>query len=47
MSKNKDKDKEKENKKYGEFICSTFEWVSLDKQKEIAEKLNNITKNKK
>lgn len=29
--------------KYGEFISSYFAWRSLDKQKEIADKLANIT----
>ena len=32
--------------KYGEFISSYFAWVSLQKQKEKVEKLENITKNK-
>ena len=30
--------------KYGEFISSFFEWNTLSKQKETAEKLENITK---
>lgn len=29
--------------KYGEFISSYFAWRTLDKQKEIADKLANIT----
>ncbi len=32
--------------KYGEFITSYFAWVSLPKQKEKVEKLENITKKK-
>lgn len=32
--------------KYGEFISSYFAWVSLPKQKEKVEELENITKNK-
>lgn len=32
--------------KYGEFISSYFAWVSLPEQKEIANKLENITKDK-
>ena len=32
--------------KYGEFVSSYFAWVSLPKQKEKVEKLENITKNK-
>ena len=30
--------------KYGEFISSYFAWVSLPKQKEKEEELENITK---
>ena len=33
--------------KYGEFISSYFAWMSLDKQKEDANKLSNITEDKK
>lgn len=35
----------KEDKtKYGEFISSYFAWLTLDKQKEIAEDLEEIGK---
>lgn len=38
-------DKIKEDKtKYGEFIPSYFAWLTLEKQKEIANKLSEITK---
>lgn len=41
----KDKEKKKENTtKYGEFISSYFAWLNLDKQKEEADRLSNITK---
>lgn len=30
--------------KYGEFISSYFAWLNLDKQKEKANKLSDITK---
>ena len=30
--------------KYGEFISTYFAWVSLPEQKEITEKLQNMTK---
>ena len=30
--------------KYGEFVSSFFAWKTLDKQKEIAKKLEDITK---
>ena len=42
--------KEKINEKIeyeGEFISSYFAWISLDDQKEITNKLENITKDKK
>ena len=32
--------------KYGEFISSYFSWVSLSQQKEKAEELEDITKNR-
>ena len=30
--------------KYGEFVSSYFAWIPLEEQKEIAKKLQNITK---
>ena len=33
--------------KYGEFISSYFAWISLPNQKEKAEELEDMTKNKK
>ena len=41
------KEKAEDTTKYGEFISSYFGWVSQEQQKEIVEKLENITKNKK
>lgn len=32
--------------KYGEFISSYFAWISLPEQKQKAEELENITKDK-
>ena len=32
---------------YGEFISSYFAWIPLSEQKETAERLENITKDKK
>lgn len=32
--------------KYGEFVSSYFAWISLPKQKEKAEELQNMTKKK-
>ena len=45
-SKNKGQDK-KDINKYGEFICSEYNWLPIEKQKERSKKLANITKNKK
>ncbi len=33
--------------KYGEMVSSYFAWIPLAKQKEKAEKLDNVTKDKK
>lgn len=32
--------------KYGEFVSSFFAWIPLSEQKERADKLENITKDK-
>ncbi len=41
------KNKQIEDKtKYGEFVSSLFSWIPVSKQKEKAEKLQNITKSK-
>lgn len=32
--------------KYGEFVSSYFAWLTLSKQKERAEDMRNMTKNK-
>ena len=42
MKKN-DKDKKEDTTKYGEFVSSYFTWLTLEKQKKIANKLENIT----
>lgn len=33
--------------KYGEFVCTEFAWLPLDKQKENAKKFDKITKKNK
>ena len=38
------KNKKKNVTKYGEEVPTEFAWLTPDKQKEIAEKLNNTTK---
>jgi hypothetical protein len=35
---------EDEITEYGEFICSYYDWLPIDKQKEQAKKLENMTK---
>lgn len=40
------KEKGEDTTKYGEFISSFFGWKTLDKQKEIAKKLEDVTKEK-
>ncbi len=37
---------EEDDTKYGEFISSYFAWITLEKQKEEAKKLEEITKKK-
>lgn len=32
--------------KYGEFVCTEFAWLPLDKQKEKANQMHKITKKK-
>lgn len=45
MNNNDNKEKE-DTTKYGEFISSYFNWVTLKDQKKIVDKLEDITKNK-
>lgn len=33
--------------KFGEFVCTQFAWLPLDKQKEKAKQMDKITKIKK
>ena len=47
MEKKDDKNKKEDTTKYGEFVSSFFTWVNMEKQKEITNKLENITDNKK
>lgn len=45
---NKNQEKRKEDTTmYGEFVCSLDHWLPIEKQKEQADRLNNITKRKK
>lgn len=36
--------KKEDMSKYGEFVCSTFHWLPIEKQKSKAKKMVNITK---
>ena len=48
MSNEKRRKREAEDAtKYGEFVCSYFNWISLDKQKEVAGELEEMTEEKK
>ena len=42
-----EEDKKDNITKYGENVCTQFNWLPLDKQKENAKKFEKITKNKK
>lgn len=47
MNKKRYRIKEEDTTKYGEFVSSYFTWLTLDKQKENAEELAQITKEEK
>lgn len=47
MQKDKKIPKKGNATKYGEFVCSAFKWLPIDKQKEQADNLANMTKNSK
>lgn len=40
-------DKKENTTKYGEEVCTEFAWLPLDKQKEKADRLDKITKQRK
>ena len=37
-------EKKKNTTKYGEFVYSAYHWLPIEKQKEQAEKMENITR---
>lgn len=44
MKENKRRKREAEDAtKYGEFVCSYFNWISSDKQKEVVDELEDIS----
>ena len=47
MQKDKKEHKKEDTTKYGEFVCSEYQWLPLEKQKEQANKMANMTKKEK
>ncbi len=47
MQRDKKVSKKEDMTKYGEFVCSAFHWLPIEKQKEQAEDMVNMTKGKK
>ena len=43
MEKKKQGRKSENATKYGEFVCSAYHWLPVEKQKENAERLENVT----
>ena len=43
----KETHKKNNTTKYGEFVCSTFQWLPIEKQKSKAKNMSNITKSRK
>ncbi len=44
MQKDKKVEKKEDMTKYGEFVCSTFHWLPIEKQKKVAKNMVKITK---
>lgn len=40
------KDKKENVTKYGEFVCSAYQWLPLEIQKAQAKKMSQMTRNK-
>lgn len=47
MEKDKNVQKKEDTTKYGEFVCSAYHWLPIEKQKEQANRMENITKTNK
>lgn len=47
MQKDKKVEKKEDMTKYGEFVCSAYHWLPVEKQKEQAAKMEKITKSSK
>lgn len=39
--------KKEKTTKFGEFVCMEYQWLPLEKQKEQAKKMANMTKKEK
>ena len=47
MEEEKKMKKREDGTKYGEFVCSTYHWLPVEKQKDRANELNKATKKTK
>ena len=47
MQKNKTFEENEDVTKYGEFVCSAYRWLPIEKQKEQVTKMEEITKKSK
>ncbi len=47
MKKDKEVQRKEDTTKYGEFVCSAYHWLPIEKQKEQVSKMENITKTNK
>jgi len=47
MQTDKKVSKKEDMTKYGEFVCSAYHWLPVEKQKEQAKRLENITRENK
>ena len=39
--------KKEDTTKYGEFVCSAYHWLPIEKQKDQVEEMEKMTKKKK
>lgn len=47
MEKDKKVQKKEDTTKYGEFVCSAYHWLPIEKQKEQAANMESMTKTDK
>lgn len=47
MQRDKKVSKREDMTKYGEFVCSTFHWLPIEKQKSQAKNMAKMTKEEK